>query len=101
MKYYVDTLGDQDASAVTEIERYCVWPGQVCSYLLDKLAIVRLRDKAKAALGARFDIRGFHDAILLCGAAPQPVLETVVDLYIATHSMATSGARASMDELAR
>jgi uncharacterized protein (DUF885 family) len=43
-----------------------------------------LRDKAKAALGAKFDLRQFHDAILLCGAVPLTVLETVVDNYIKT-----------------
>jgi len=82
VKYYTDTLGDPEASAVTEVERYCVWPGQACSYMLGKLTILRLRDKAKAALGARFDIHQFHDAILLCGAVPLTVLETVVDNYI-------------------
>jgi uncharacterized protein (DUF885 family) len=83
VKYYVDTLGDQEASAITEVERYCVWPGQACAYMLGKLTILRLREKAKMALGARFDIRDFHDAILLCGAVPLTVLETVVDGYIA------------------
>jgi uncharacterized protein (DUF885 family) len=82
IEYFTTQLGDPVNSAATEIERYCIWPGQVCSYLLDKLAIDRLRDKARRALGARFDIRRFHDAILLCGAAPQPVLESVVDQYI-------------------
>jgi uncharacterized protein (DUF885 family) len=80
--YYTDTLGDPVASATTEVERYCVWPGQACSYMLGKLTILRLRDKAKAALGPRFDLRKFHDAILLCGAVPLTVLETVVDAYI-------------------
>jgi uncharacterized protein (DUF885 family) len=47
IKYYVDTLGDQDASAITEVERYCVWPGQACAYMLGKLTILRLREKAK------------------------------------------------------
>ena len=83
MKYYVDTLGDPEASATTEIERYCVWPGQACSYMVGKLTILRLRDKAKAALGAKFDIRKFHDAVLLSGAMPLTVLEKVVDDYIA------------------
>jgi uncharacterized protein (DUF885 family) len=83
VKYYVDTLGDQEASAVTEVERYCVWPGQACAYMIGKLTILRLREKAKTALGAKFDIRDFHDAILLCGAVPLTVLETVVDGYIA------------------
>ncbi len=83
VKYYVDMLGDPDAAAITEIERYCVEPGQACSYMLGKLTILRLRDKAKAALGAKFDIRKFHAAILVCGAVPLTVQETVVDAYIA------------------
>ncbi len=83
IKYYADTLGDPEAAATTEVERYCVWPGQACGYMIGKLTFLRLRDKAKAALGARFDIRKFHDAVLLCGALPLAVLETVVDDYIA------------------
>ena len=79
ISYYTDTLGDPVASATTEVERYCVWPGQACSYMLGKLTILKLRDKAKLALGPQFDIRQFHDAILLCGAVPLTVLEKVVD----------------------
>jgi uncharacterized protein (DUF885 family) len=83
IKYYVDNLGDQEASAITEVERYCVEPGQACSYMVGKLTWLRLRAKAKAALGARFDIRKFHDVALLNGAMPLAVLETVVDAWIA------------------
>ena len=82
IQYFADTLGDPVRSATTEVERYCIWPGQVCSYALDKLMILRLRDKAKTALGSRFDIAKFHDALLSCGAVPQKVLESVVDDYI-------------------
>ncbi|HZL00975.1 MAG TPA: DUF885 family protein [Caulobacteraceae bacterium] len=83
VKYYTDTIGDQEASAITEVERYCVQPGQACSYMVGKLTWLRLRAKARAALGARFDIRKFHDAALLGGAMPLAVLETVIDQYIA------------------
>jgi len=86
IKYYVDTLGDQDASAATEVERYCVWPGQACAYMLGKLTILRLREKAKTALGPRFDIRDYNDAVLVGGAVPLTVLEQVVDRYIAARS---------------
>lgn len=88
INYYMDALGDPEGSTATEIERYCVWPGQACSYMLGKLTILRLRDKAKAALGPKFDIRQFHDAILTCGAVPLTVLETVVDNYIAAKKKA-------------
>ena len=73
-----------EASAITEVERYCVEPGQACSYMVGKLTWLRLRAKARAALGAKFDIRKFHDVALLNGAMPLAVLETVVDAWIAT-----------------
>jgi uncharacterized protein (DUF885 family) len=77
--------GDPTSLAQQEIERYCVWPGQACSYMVGKVTILRLRDKAKAALGSRFDIRQFHDAVLLAGSMPLTVLEHAVDNYIAAH----------------
>ncbi|MGC9953024.1 MAG: DUF885 family protein [Rhizomicrobium sp.] len=83
--YYAEALGDPVASATTEVERYCVWPGQACGYMIGKLSLLSLRDKAKAALGARFDIRKFHDTVLLSGALPLAVLEKVVDDFIARH----------------
>jgi uncharacterized protein (DUF885 family) len=84
IRYYVDTLGDQDASATTEVERYCVWPGQACSYMLGKLDWLRQRERARQALGARFDIRRFHDAGLLAGAMPLQVLDARIGEYIRT-----------------
>ena len=84
VKYYVDTLGDQQASAVTEVERYCVWPGQACSYMVGKLTWLKLRAQARAALGPRFDIRKFHDAGLLSGPTPLDVLGRVIDGYVKT-----------------
>ena len=84
IRYYVETLGDQDASAVTEVERYCVWPGQACSYMLGKLDWLRQRERARKALGARFDIRRFHDAGLLSGAMPLTVLDDRIGEYIRT-----------------
>jgi len=84
IQFGVSVLGDPEASMATEVERYCVTPGQACGYMLGKLTILRLRDKAKAALGARFDIHDFHDAVLLSAAVPLAVLETVVDAYIKT-----------------
>jgi uncharacterized protein (DUF885 family) len=90
IRYYTEALGEPIASVTTEIERYCIWPGQACSYMLDKLAILALRAKAKAALGHRFDIRQFHDAVLLCGAVPQQVLATVIASYIEATRAATN-----------
>ncbi len=75
--------GDPEPLAAQEIERYSVWPGQACSYMVGKVSILRLREKARAALGPRFDPRKFHDAILLSGSMPLTALENVVDNYIA------------------
>jgi len=83
VKFYTDTIGDPETMAITEVERYCVWPGQACSYMLGKLDWLRLRDKARAALDSRFEIRAFHDAGLLPGAMPLPVLDQCIDAYIA------------------
>jgi uncharacterized protein (DUF885 family) len=84
LAYYVDTLGDPEASAVTEIERYCVWPGQACSYMLGKLEFLKQRERAQKALGAKFDIRKFHDAMLLPGAVPLSLMPELADRYIAS-----------------
>jgi uncharacterized protein (DUF885 family) len=81
IKYYVETLGDQEAGAVTEVERYCVSPGQACSYMIGKLTWLRLRERAKTALGLKFDIREFHDAGLLPGPTPLTVLDRVIADY--------------------
>ena len=85
----VETLsgieGDPIPLASQEIERYSVNPGQACSYMVGKLTILRLREKAKKALGPKFDIRQFHDAVLLAGSMPLTVLENAVDNYIAAH----------------
>ena len=80
--FMVDTLGDPETAATTEIERYCVWPGQACSYMLGKLEWLRLRAKARAEMGARFNIRKFHDAGLLAGAMPLPALANRIEAYI-------------------
>jgi uncharacterized protein (DUF885 family) len=84
VKYYVDNIGDQESAAITEIERYCVWPGQACSYMVGKLTFLEQRARARKALGRKFDIRKFHDAVLLSGGTPLKVLENVVGDYITT-----------------
>jgi uncharacterized protein (DUF885 family) len=83
LKYYIENIGDAEASAVTEIERYCVWPGQASSYMVGKITWLRARERAKKALGKKFDIRKFHDAGLLAGGTPLTVLDNVIDNYIA------------------
>ncbi len=82
VKYMVDNVGDQESAAITEIERYCVWPGQACSYMVGKITFLEQRARAKKELGGKFDIRKFHDAVLLSGGTPLKVLENVVGDYI-------------------
>jgi uncharacterized protein (DUF885 family) len=74
VKYFTDTLGDPEATAVSEVERYCVWPGQACAYMLGKLTFLDQREKAQKSQGGKFDIRKFHDSMLLSGAVPLDVL---------------------------
>ncbi len=77
--YMVETLGDRESSVTREVERYCVQPGQASSYMLGHQAFIRARTKAQAKMGARFDLKAFHDAGLLFGPMPLSVLETHLD----------------------
>ncbi|MBI4733023.1 MAG: DUF885 domain-containing protein [Chloroflexi bacterium] len=70
-------------TVVSEIERYIVMPGQACAYKIGEIKMVELRDKAKKALGDKFDLRKFHDVVLKNGSMPLNILEQVVDTYIA------------------
>lgn len=67
---------------VNEVDRYLTWPAQALAYKMGQLEILRLRDEAKKKLGARFDIKAFHDAVLGNGAVSLPVLRQQVDAYI-------------------
>ncbi|HJW21934.1 MAG TPA: DUF885 domain-containing protein [Candidatus Limnocylindrales bacterium] len=78
-----------------EVDRYIVWPGQALAYKIGQLEILRLRAMAKDRLGARFEIKGFHDAALGSGAVSLPTLGQIVDAWVADRSndaAPTSGA---------
>jgi uncharacterized protein (DUF885 family) len=86
INYMVDSLGDHRAAVTTEVERYCVWPGQATSYKVGQTKWLELRERARQKLGARFDIRGFHDMALAAGTVPLAVLETLVNDWIKSQS---------------
>ncbi|WP_369975850.1 DUF885 domain-containing protein [Xanthomonas bundabergensis] len=86
---------DDEPSIQAETDRYIVWPGQALGYKLGELDILALREKAKRELGARFDIRAFHDQILGGGAMPLDLLDARIDAWIA---QAKAGASATPEK---
>jgi uncharacterized protein (DUF885 family) len=84
VRFFVERNGSNPTEVASEVDRYCSWPGQACGYKVGHSEINRQRDKARAALGPRFDIKAFNDAVVLGGNVPMDVLAKNVDEYVAT-----------------
>lgn len=86
--FLLENTAKQKLDIVNEVDRYIVWPGQALAYKVGQLKISALRAKAAEALGARFDIRDFHDELLKDGALPLDLLEAKMDAWIASQKLA-------------
>ncbi len=84
VNYFMENSPISEGQIRAEVRRYIVWPAQATGYKIGMLKILGLRDKAKKALGDKFDIRTFHDKVLGGGAMPLSVLEKVIDGWIAS-----------------
>jgi uncharacterized protein (DUF885 family) len=80
-QFFLEAVGDSNAS---EVDRYASWPGQALGYEVGHIEINRQRERARAALGPRFDLKAFNDAVVLGGNVPMDVLAKNVDQYIAS-----------------
>jgi len=81
--YMVATTGKPEADVTSEVERYMAMPGQACAYKVGELKILELRDKARAALGPKFNLKDFHTVVLENGGVPLTLLEQLVNEWIA------------------
>ncbi len=83
IQYLTDNTPNPDGDIRKAIERYVVYPGQATAYMIGKLKIMEVRERARAELGDKFDIRGFHDTVLASGPVPLSILEENINAWIA------------------
>ena len=90
VEYFRDHSNIDEPSIQSEVDRYIAWPSQALAYKIGQLKILELRDRAKKALGDKFDIRAFHDQVIDSGALPLDVLEQRIDAWIPSQKPPTS-----------
>jgi len=83
IQWFATTNGSSIGEVTGEVDRYCAWPGQACGYKVGHSEINRLRAKAQQALGVRFDVRTFNDAVVMSGGVPMVTLARNIDAYVA------------------
>jgi uncharacterized protein (DUF885 family) len=94
IQFFKDNTGKTDQDITVEVDRYLVWPGQALAYKLGQLKIRQLRTAAETQLGANFNVRQFHDAVLENGALPLSILEQHVQQWLAAEVAKSAGAPA-------
>ncbi|MEO5568671.1 MAG: DUF885 domain-containing protein [Gemmatimonadaceae bacterium] len=84
VRFFVDVNGSNPQEVASEVDRYCSWPGQACGYKVGHSEINRQRERAKATLGAKYDLKAFNDTVVRGGNVPLDVLARNVDEYLRT-----------------
>jgi len=92
IRFFRENAGKAEHDIEVEVDRYIVWPGQALAYKVGQLKIRELRTGAEAALGGRFDVRGYHDCVLEEGAIPLGMLESRVRDWVAARAAALGSA---------